>query len=215
MSKTPYLRENDEEVYNALTHAVGLGLFIAGTIAVFLKGMSISPELGFAGLIYGSSQTMTYLSSTIYHIISSPVSKKRWRLIDHLTIYLAIAGTYTPVFVAGFPSPWNYILIAMIWALCGWGAHYKYKHIGENEIFSVFLYIFLGWIGLLVFGIADSIAVRDSINLILGGGIIYTAGTWFYYRDYRKYNHTIWHLMVLAASSIHYYAIWNYFIAGQ
>ena len=72
MSKTPYLRENDEEVYNALTHAVGFGLFIAGTIAVSLKGWQIDPLWGIAGFIYGFFQTMTYFSSTVYHIISSP-----------------------------------------------------------------------------------------------------------------------------------------------
>ena len=125
MSKTPYLRESDEEVYNALTHAIAFGLFIAGTIAVTLKGWDIDPALGIAGFIYGFSQSMTYLSSTVYHIISSPVTKKKWRLIDHLTIYLAIAGTYTPIFIAGIPNPWSYVLVVSIWGMCLWGARYK------------------------------------------------------------------------------------------
>jgi hemolysin III len=215
MSKTPYLRENDEEVYNALTHAVGFGLFIAGTIAVFLKGWQIDPLWGIAGFIYGFFQTMTYFSSTVYHIISSPVIKKKWRLIDHLTIYLAIAGTYTPIFIIGLEAPWSYILVVLIWVMCGWGAHYKYHHIGENEVFSVVLYLLLGWIGLLVFGVANSDAIQNSFNLIIGGGLIYTAGTYFYYRDFTKYNHTIWHMLSLVASLVHYYAVWNYFIVAQ
>ena len=215
MSKTPYLRESDEEVYNALTHAVGFGLFMAGTVAIFLKGWDIDPLWGIAGFIYGFSQSLTYLSSTIYHIISSPVVKRKWRLVDHLTIYLAIAGTYTPIFIIGTPSPWNYIFITAIWGMCLWGAHYKFHHIGENEIFSVVLYLILGWVGIIVFGLASSTAIQESFDLILAGGAIYTLGTYFYYRDFSKYNHTIWHIMVLIASVIHYYAVWNYFIVAQ
>ena len=215
MSKTPYLRESYEEVYNALTHSIACGLFIAGTIAVTLKGWDIDPVLGIAGFIYGFSQSMTYLSSTVYHIISSPVTKKKWRLIDHLTIYLAIAGTYTPIFIAGIPNPWSYILIVSIWGMCLWGARYKYYHIGENEIFSVVLYLILGWAGIAIFGLVDSSAIRDSFDLILAGGAIYTLGTYFYYRDFSKYNHTIWHVMVIIASIVHYYAVWNYFIVAQ
>jgi hemolysin III len=215
MSKTPYLRENDEEVYNALTHAVGFGLFVAGTIAVFLRGWNIDPVWGIAGFIYGFSQTLTYLTSSVYHIISSPVIKKKWRLIDHLTIYLAIAGTYTPIFVIGLSAPWSYILVILMWGLCCWGAHYKYHHIGENEVFSVILYLILGWVGILVFGIATSVAIQESFDLIIGGGLVYTVGTYFYYSDYTKYHHTLWHIMVLIASAIHYYAVWNYFIVAQ
>lgn len=215
MPKTQYLRENDEEIYNSLTHAVGLGLFLAGTIAISIKGWNIDPGWGIAGFIYGLSQTLTYFTSAVYHIISSPVPKKKWRLLDHLTIYLAIAGTYTSVFAAGLNSPWNYLSIIMIWGLCGWGAKYKYKHIGENEVFSVLLYLFLGWVGFFVFGVTDSESVRSSFSLILAGGVFYTVGTIFYYRDFIRYNHTIWHIFVLIASIIHYYAIWNYFIVAQ
>lgn len=215
MSKIQYLREHDEEVLNALTHAIAFGMFLTGTIAIYVKGAQINSMLGAAALIYGLSQTLTYFSSCMYHIVSEPVLKKKLRLVDHLTIYLAIAGTYTPFFIAGVPEPYNFILVCLIWILCGWGIYYKSRNIGKDEVFSIILYLVLGWCGILVFGICDTAALNNSFSYILAGGAFYTAGTYFYWRDFTKYNHTIWHLMVMIASAIHYYAVWNYIIVVQ
>lgn len=212
MAKTQYLREKDEEVINSLSHAVALGLFIAGTIALTLRSWDIDPVWGVACLVYGLGQSLTYMFSTVYHIVSDPVSKKRWRLYDHISIYIAIASTYTPLFVIGVPSPYSYILIACVWIMAAYGIRYKYHNIGKNEFFSVALYLFLGWVGMSIFWIWDTQALTSSFDLIVLGGLVYTVGTIFYYSDYKVYFHTIWHIFVIAASIIHFYAIWKYFL---
>ena len=212
MAKTQYLREKDEEVINSLSHAIAFGLFSAGTVALFFKAWSLSTVWAVACLVYGIGQSLTYLFSMVYHIISDPIVKKRWRLYDHLSIYIAIASTYTPLFVIGVPGPYNLILISIVWLLCGFGIRYKYYNIGKNEFLSVILYLVLGWAGMSVFWLCDTPALAESFNLIITGGIIYTAGTVFYYSDYKSYFHTIWHVFVIVASIIHFYAIWNYFV---
>ena len=211
MPKTNYLRDEHEETINALTHAVGVGLFLAGTLALAIKTYDIGMSSLGACVIYGLCQTLTYVCSSVYHSRPDPIAKKRWRLLDHLSIYLAIAGSWTPIFMLGLNFWFGLLMTIFVWSLCGWGMIYKMRNLGKNEIVSVLLYLIMGWSGIIAFLISDNPQMVNSFSWILAGGILYTVGTFFYYKDYNKYYHTIWHLFTIVASAIHYTAVWLYF----
>ena len=129
-------------------------------------------------------------------------------MIDHLSIYLAISGSWTPSFMLGLDFYYGIFLTIAVWAMCAWGMIYKIRNLGKNEILSVILYLIMGWSGVVSFLVTDNPVVIDAFSWIFLGGILYTVGTFFYYRDFNKYYHTIWHLFSIVASIIHYYAIW-------
>lgn len=212
MPKTPYLREKDEEVYNSLTHTFALGLMLAGTIAMWVRLGDSTWQHAIGVLSYGISMCAVFLSSAVYHMISEPVAKRRWRQIDHQTIYIAIAGGYTGFFMLGLEAFWAYALTTLVWASCIGGMYYKWNNLGKNEWLSLAMYLVLGWVGAIVFIVADTKPINDSQLQVLFGGALYSAGTYFYYYDYRKYNHTIWHILVIVAAAVHYHALWVHFI---
>ena len=210
MPKTNYLRDDYEEVLNALTHAIAVGIFLAGSLALSIKTYDIGMAEFSTCLVYCLCQTFTYICSSIYHSRVDPLVKRNWRMIDHLSIYLAISGSWTPVFMLGLSFWPGIILTALIWGMCGWGMIYKIRNLGKNEILSVILYLVMGWSGVIIFLLSDSVQLGLAFPWVFLGGILYTVGTFFYYRDFNKYYHTVWHVFTIIASITHYYAIWMF-----
>ena len=209
MPKTNYLRDEYEESLNALSHAVAVGLFLAGSAALLIKSSEVGSAAFSSCIVYCISQTLTYICSSVYHSRVNPVTKKNWRMIDHLSIYLAISGSWTPIFMLGLDFYPGILLTCAVWSMCGWGMIYKIRNLGKNEIVSVILYLAMGWSGIISFLITDNPVLIEAFDLIFIGGVLYTVGTFFYYRDFNKYFHTIWHLFTIAAAVIHYCAIWS------
>ena len=209
MPKTNYLRDEYEESLNALSHAVAVGLFLAGSIALLITASEAGSAAFSSCLVYCVAQTLTYICSSIYHSRVDPVVKKQWRMIDHLSIYVAISASWTPVFMLGLDFYPGILLTSAVWAMCAWGMIYKIRNLGKNEILSVILYLSMGWSGVISFLITDNPDLLYAFEWIFVGGVLYTIGTFFYYRDFNKYFHTIWHVFTVIASVIHYCAIWS------
>lgn len=212
MPKTPYLRNQGEEHLNALIHAIGLGLSIAGLVC--LASLTAHQEwmVHAAAVIFGATMSMTYLTSTLYHGNEDPIKRRRYRMLDHVSIYTAIAGGYTPLTLLCVPHPKGIIIFSIIWILAGIGIIYKVRNLGKNEFLSAAGYVVLGWCGLVM--IPDLIETLPGLagEWILVGGMSYTLGVFFYWRDYKRFYHTIWHVLTMVGSLCHFIAVYCYIL---
>jgi hemolysin III len=197
-----------EEVVNSLTHGVGFVLSVLG-IALLLGFALVrgSPVHVLACGVYGATLVGLYAASALYHGCRTPSRKQLLRVIDHCAIYLLIAGTYTPFTLVSLRGNGGAALFALVWALAVLGIIYKAFLFGRFPRLALALYLGMGWLGLLAVRPILELLPGQGIALLLGGGLLYTAGVGFYLRDHLPYRHAIWHLFVLAGSACHYFAV--------
>lgn len=193
-----------EELFNAATH--GSGVFIAAIICIFLLVTTIR-EGNFLKIItfnvYGIALLLMYIISTLFHILAHTRAKKVFRFLDHATIFVLIAGTYTPIVTTTVGGFWGWFLLSMVWTVALCGIFSKIYYIDNLKI-SLTFYLVLSWVGFLFINtLIKSISINGIILLILGG-IIYTFGVFFYVQKKIPFNHAIWHVFVLVGSLCHF-----------
>lgn len=197
-----------EEVANSVTHAVGsLAMLILLPISAIYAYQHYDLKAVVGMSIFVISLFLMFLSSTIYHAMGYGTPQKYiCRLIDHSMIYIAIAGSYTPVALSLIGGWLGYTIIALQWGITLFGIFYKIfaKHI--NAKFSMALYLIMGWMIILIIPAVLNKAQPTFSLLMLFGGLAYTVGAIFYSRK-RPYSHMIWHLFILLASVLQYIAI--------
>lgn len=199
-----------EEWANRLSHGLGLLLGGLGLVLLLHKGWDQGPRVLLSYGVYGASLVLLYLASTLYHSVSS-VAARRWsKLFDHCAIYLLIAGTYTPFLLVALDTPLAQGLMVVIWGLALAGVVFKLIFINRFKKVSLFTYLMLGWLSLVV--IYQLYLHLDGAGLLLLGlgGLIYSLGVIFYVAKRIPYNHAIWHLFVLGGSLCHFMAIYRY-----
>ncbi|UCM50570.1 PAQR family membrane homeostasis protein TrhA [Aeromonas caviae] len=199
-----------EEWANRLSHGLGLLLGGLGLVLLLHKGWDQGPRVLLSYGVYGASLVLLYLASTLYHSVSS-VAARRWsKLFDHCAIYLLIAGTYTPFLLVALDTPLAQGLMVVIWGLALAGVVFKLIFINRFKKVSLFTYLMLGWLSLVV--IYQLYLHLDGAGLLLLGlgGLIYSLGVIFYVAKRIPYNHAIWHLFVLGGSLCHFMAIYGY-----
>ena len=199
-----------EEWANRLSHGLGLLLGGLGLVLLLHKGWDQGPRVLLSYGVYGASLVLLYLASTLYHSVSS-VATRRWsKLFDHCAIYLLIAGTYTPFLLVVLDTPLAQGLMVVIWGLALAGVVFKLIFINRFKKVSLFTYLMLGWLSLVV--IYQLYLHLDGTGLLLLGlgGLIYSLGVIFYVAKRIPYNHAIWHLFVLGGSLCHFMAIYGY-----
>jgi len=203
-----YTRE--EELANSITHGMGVGLSIAGTILlisqVSTKG---DPWLLASSSIYGFTLVLLYLASTLYHSFQEPRLKQAFQKFDHAAIYLLIAGTYTPFMLFGPRTSTVWALLGVVWGIALLGVGFKTFYIHYYQRLSAVGYVFMGWLG--VYGGRDILAsMPHQVLLWLAvGGLFYMVGLAFAAWRRLPYSHTIWHLFVLGGSISHYLALFK------
>jgi hemolysin III len=196
-----------EEIANAITHGIGVVLSVAA-LALLVVFASLRGDawriVGFS--IYGSTLVLLYLASTLYHSFSAPRLKRFFYLLDHSSINLLIAGTYTPVTLVTLRGVWGWILFGLIWGLAILGI-LRDLLLPEKRGLAVAVYIAMGWLAVIV--IEPILRLSDGYLLLwmLIGGVCYTLGVFFYAWKSLKYHHMIWHLFVLAGSITHFFGI--------
>lgn len=196
-----------EELFNALTHGFGAGLAVIALITLVLiasvNGTS-THVFGFA--VFGSSMVVLYVASTLYHSIRNHERKALFRKLDHMSIFLLIAGSYTPFCLTVLPGWIGWTILGLVWLCAFIGITLKAFHTGKRERLSTFLYVLMGWLVMpAIKPLYDSVSAQTFILLMLGG-LFYTGGTFFFLKD-RKYDHGIWHLFVLAGSVSHFFSV--------
>ena len=198
-----------EELANAITHGLGLGLAVAGLVVIVaLAARRGDARAVVACSIYGATLVLNYLASTLYHSVKYKGPKRLFRIFDHCAIYLLIAGTYTPFTLVCLKGGWGWSIFGVIWGLALAGILFKVFFIGRFAIMSGLVYLAMGW--LIVIAVKPLVGSIPVWGLIwLGaGGLAYTAGILFFAFDTRvRYFHAVWHIFVLAGSIFHYFAV--------
>ncbi len=203
-----------EEIANAVTHGVATGLSIAGLAALAALGAVRGASAGqIASLVvYGTTLVLTHLASTLYHALRGRRAKAVFRVLDHASIYLLIAGTYTPFLVIRLWNPWGWTLLAVVWAMAVAGVLFKSLFLGRLRKASVVTYVVMGWLVVVAAQQVLAHVPLGALAFLLAGGVIYTLGIVFYAWKKLPFNHAIWHLMVLAGGMCHYFAIFLYLL---
>lgn len=202
-----------EEVGNAVTHAISA--FIVLTLLPFsaiysYEQTGLIQTIGVS--IFIISLFLMFLSSTIYHSMAyGSTHKYILRIIDHSMIYIAIAGSYTPVLLSLMPNWLGYLVLGFQWTITILGILYKIFTPKVNERFSLALYLIMGWLVLLILPPVISKTGPAFWSLMLAGGIAYSIGAIFYAKK-KPYFHMIWHLFIILASFLQYLAIVFYMV---
>ncbi len=200
-----------EEVWHAITHGIGFFLGIAGLVILVLTASYHSNALGItASAIYGSTLIIMYGSSTLYHSISNNHIKKLFQTFDHASIYILIAGSYTPISLLVLRGAWGWSIFGVNWGVAIFGIILKFLYPGKFEKLSLFLYVIMGWMILIAFEPLVHHMPTDGLWLLVAGGLFYSFGVIFYVKDAKPYFHTIWHFFVFFGSICHYFAILFY-----
>jgi hemolysin III len=201
-----------EEKLNAISHAIG-ALFgiVALTLLIIYNSNKTAYSL-FSIMVYGCSFIVLFIASTLYHAVKEPKKKHYFRIVDHISIYFLIAGTYTPVLLILLTNSLGYPLFYTVWSIALFGIILKLFFTGKFNVFSTLLYLVMGW--LIVFDFTNLSATMHSngILLLFAGGLAYTLGIVFYVIEKIPYNHVIWHLFVLAGAMFHFFMIFFYVI---
>lgn len=199
------------EKFNAWTHLVGAMLALAGAIVlVVLAAQGGDPWKIVSVSIYGTTLVLLYSSSALYHSLRGP-AKNILRKLDHQSIYLLIAGSYTPFCLVTLRGPWGWSLIAVVWGLALVGGLQEIRPRSDARVLSMVIYIVMGWAVL-----AALVPLLKALGMagflwVAAGGVLYTVGIVFYALDTRlRHAHGVWHLFVLAGSTAHYFAILFY-----
>ena len=209
-----------KDPFSALSHLIGAIMSVIGSIILVynaIQGGSIWHVLSF--VIYGISLISLYTASTVYHWL--PLSDEDgliYRKIDHMMIYVLIAGTYTPICLVSLRGPWGWSLLIGIWALAIGGIILKSISMNIPRWISTAIYIIMGWLVVIAFYPLKNAVSLAGIGWLIGGGIFYTVGAIFYAKKWPEFNckwfgfHELFHLFVMAGSACHFWLMYKYIL---
>lgn len=200
--------DTKQEIANAITHGIGALLSIAALVLLIVAAAFYGSAWHITGFaIFGSTMIVLYMSSTLYHAFTNQRVKNLFRKFDHMSIYLLIAGTYTPFCLTVLNGWIGWTVFGIVWTCAIVGIILKAFHTGKHEKLSTFLYVMMGWIILpAVKPLYDAVS-SEVFLFLMAGGVFYTIGTYFFLKDSKKYFHSIWHLFVLAGTVAHFFSV--------
>jgi hemolysin III len=202
-----------EEIANSITHGIGAGLAIAalGILTAFASRFGDAWHVVSVS-VYGATLILLYTASTLYHGIPLPKAKAVFRVLDHVAIFLLIAGTYTPFTLVNLRGPWGWTLFGLIWALAAFGIVFELTPLRRFRRTSLILYLSMGWVVVVAIRPLWSAMAPGGLVLLAAGGLCYTLGVIFYVWHRLPYHHAIWHLFVLGGSVCHFFTVLFYVI---
>ena len=196
-----------EEKINAITHAIGALLGIVALVLLIIFDTNKTDWSLFSVIVYGISIIILFLASTFYHAVEGEKRKHYFRIVDHISIYFLIAGTYTPVLLIVLRDSLGWPLFWTVWGIAAFGVILKLFFTGKYELFSTLLYLVMGWLIIFDFSNLSTAIGPDGILWLFAGGLSYTVGIIFYVIQKIPYNHVIWHLFVLSGAICHFFMI--------
>lgn len=200
-----------EEIANSVLHGIGAILSIIFLVLLIIKSVTIGTAWHIVSYtIFGSTLIILYTMSTIYHSLPKGTAKNVFERFDHISIYLLIAGTYTPFCFTILRGSLGWTIFGIQWGIALLGIIFKSIWIKKYNTFSTFLYVLMGWV--IIFAIKPIIVNISPYGLyfLVAGGISYTLGTLFYLFRLFTYHHAVWHIFVLAGSIFHFLTIYLY-----
>ncbi len=197
-----------EERLNAFSHGLGVLMGLIGLFLLLEKNTDKTPYAVASILIYSASIVILFLASTIYHSVSKAHLRKIYQIVDHISIYLLIAGTYTPVALISLEKGSGWTLFYTVWGIAAFGAIMKLFFTGKYEFVSLLLYLIMGWLIVIDFSSLRAATTDLGMNLLFAGGACYTLGILFYAVRKIPFNHFIWHVFVLGGAFFHWLFIY-------
>ena len=199
-----------EELMNSITHGAGALLGIVALVLCVVKSALSGNAYGVVGgAIYGSTLIVLYTMSCLYHALGVNRAKKVFQTFDHCSIFLLIAGTYTPITLVGMSGWIGWTVFGIVWAAAVVGIIFNGINVKKYRVMSMICYIAMGWVIILFFPEFLRSVPSPGVWMIFWGGVVYTIGAVIYgFGKKAKYIHSIWHFFVLAGSIIHFLAIY-------
>ncbi len=195
-----------EEKWNAYSHGLGVVLAVVGFFLLMQKDLSVK-NATISIIIYSVSLLLLFAASTLYHLVRNPKLKFRLRILDHISIYYLIAGTYTPVCLLLLLDSKGWLLLYLVWGIALLGTLLKLFFTGKFEKLSLLLYAMMGYLVVLDCNFLSENLSGHGLFWMALGGIFYTIGIFFYALKRISFNHLIWHLFVLAGAISHWILI--------
>jgi hemolysin III len=203
-----------EEKLNILSHGLGFLLAIPATVMLILKASLHGDVWQIVSVsIYGLSMMTLYLASTLYHSAKNPDRRHRLNVFDHASIYLLIAGTYTPFVLVTLRGPWGWSLFGVVWAAAIGGIIFKIFYTGRFDLVSTIAYVVMGSIVVVAIKPLMANLSLPGLYWLLAGGVSYIVGAVLYMLRKMPFHHAVFHLFVLLGSFCHFWAIYWYVMA--
>jgi hemolysin III len=201
------------ERLNSISHLVGAVFALIGLGALITVGIQTGERVTLVSfVVFGITMVLLFTMSTLYHSFHPPELKRLFKVLDHVSIYVLIAGTYTPFTLVSLRGGWGWTLFVIVWGLALVGVVYKITAKRRYRLLSVFLYVGMGWLVLVAIKPMVSSVAMPGLVLLLAGGLFYTLGLIFYVWKRLPYSHAVWHLFVLGGSICHFFAVLLYVI---
>lgn len=203
-----------DEILNSITHGIGVLLSIAALVLLVVFA-SVTQEgdvwkiVSFS--VYGFSLILLFTASTLYHSFRNKRIKGFLNIFDHASIFILIAGTYTPFTLVSLRGPWGWSIFGVIWGLAIAGVIFKLFFYTERlRLLSAMIYFFMGWIIIIAIRPLIQAVPAEGLYWLLAGALSYSLGIIFYLRKQNRFNHVIWHLFVLGGAISHFFSIFLY-----
>lgn len=203
------------ERFNAWTHLVGaFGALAGATWLIVSASLRADAQAITSVSIYGAAMVLLYATSTLYHSVRGK-AKRILQKCDHLSIYLMIAGSYTPFCLISLRGAWGWSLFGVVWGLALIGMLQEIKPRSEARVLSLVIYAVMGWVAVVAASPLIAVLGPAGFAWLTAGGLLYTVGIVFFVLDTRvRHFHGVWHLFVIAGSLAHYIAIVRYVLPG-
>ncbi len=197
-----------EEIANSVSHGLGLLAGLAAFPVLVIVAQQRGTTAGIVGSsVFAATVVLLYLSSTLFHAVTSPRAKRVLQVLDHSAIYLLIAGTYTPFTLGVLRGPWGWTLFGLVWGIAAVGTLLKALGGVRYNGLSTLVYVAMGWLIVIAADPAWHLVPKWGLAWLLAGGIAYTAGAAFFMAERIKYFHFVWHLFVVAGTACHFIAV--------
>lgn len=200
-----------EEIANAVSHGIGTLLAIIGTAVLIFYAASNSSVSGIVSAsIYGFCMIFLYLMSTLYHALTNRTAKKVFQVLDHCSIFLLILGSYVPICLVLLPPQLGWHLLGINVVLTVLGITLNAISLNRWQKLSLLMYVLMGWSVVIALPHLLRLLPDSGLALLVSGGLAYTIGIFFYADHKHKFMHSVWHLFVLAGSTLHYFFVLYY-----
>jgi len=209
MDRRPQCR--GEEIANSVSHGAGLLVAIAGAPVLIIAATRIGATSVVGAAVFATTMILLYLASSLYHALPAGRAKRIFMKLDHGSIYLFIAGSYTPFALGALGGPWGWTLFGIVWTLAAVGIALKSLDRLAHPWWSTGLYLAMGWLVVVAAVPLSQRVPLPGIGLLVAGGIAYTAGVAFFLLDSRwRYAHAVWHAFVMGGTGFHFFAVLLY-----
>jgi hemolysin III len=200
-----------EEIAHSISHGIGAGLAIVALVVLLMHAYHLGDGWRLACFtVYGISLISVFTTSTLYHAFQHPPTKRVFQVLDHAAIFLLIAGTYTPFTLVSLGGVFGWTIFGLIWVMAVAGIVLKVSYMNRLERLGHWMYLGMGWIGLLALYPLVHVLPINGVFWLLAGGLFYSVGVLFYVGNRFAYTHFVWHLFVMGGALCHFVAIFKY-----